>query len=77
MKSMLTPSLAASVASTPNACAEIGRPSTTMVWVDGSMITGMSSLGSIETSSPTPWIAASISPWKPGSAITSTVRHQH
>ena len=36
MKSMLTPSAATSRATTPNASAVIGRPSTTMVWVDGS-----------------------------------------
>ena len=36
MKSMLTPSAAASRATTPNAAAVIGRPSTTMVWVEGS-----------------------------------------
>ena len=41
MKSMLTPSAATSRATTPNASAVIGLPSTTMVWVDGSRITGM------------------------------------
>ena len=40
MKSMLTPSAATSRATTPNDSAVIGRPSTTMVWVDGSRITG-------------------------------------
>ena len=57
MKSMLTPSAATSRATTPNASALIGRPSTTMVWVDGSRSTGRSSLRSIVTSSPKPWIA--------------------
>ena len=57
MKSMLTPSAATSRATTPNASALIGRPSTTMVWVDGSRSTGRSSLRSIVTSRPKPWIA--------------------
>ena len=58
MESMLTPSAATSLATTPNASAVIGRPSTTMVWVDGSRSTGMSSLRSIVTSRPTPWMAS-------------------
>ncbi len=53
MVSMLTPSAATSLATTPNASAVMGRPSTTIVWVDGSRSTGMSSLRSIVTSSPT------------------------
>jgi hypothetical protein len=58
MKSMLTPSAATSRATAPNASAVMGRPSTTIVCVDGSRITGMPSLRSIVTSNPTPWIAA-------------------
>ena len=54
MVSMLTPRAATSRATTPNASAVMGRPSTTMVWVDGSRSTGMSSLRSMVTSSPTP-----------------------
>ena len=61
MKSMFTPSAATSRATTPNDSAVIGRPSTTMVWVDGSRITGSESLRSIVTSRPTPWMAASTS----------------
>ena len=61
MKSMLTPSAATSPATAPNASAVIGRPSTTMVWVDGSRMMGSSSLRSIVTSRPPPWIAASTS----------------
>ena len=40
MKSMLTPSAATSLATTPNASAVMGRPSTTIVCVDGSRSTG-------------------------------------
>ena len=58
MKSMFTPRAATSRATTPNDSAVIGRPRTTMVWVDGSRITGRSSLRSIVTSRPTPWMAA-------------------
>ena len=78
MKSMLTPSAATSRATTPNASAVIGRPSTTMVWVDGSRMTGMSSLRSMVTSRPTPWMAVSTSsrnavpPATSGGADTST-----
>ena len=61
MKSMLTPSAAASRATAPNASAVIGRPSTKMVWVDGSRMIGTSSLRSMVTSRPTSWIAASTS----------------
>src|SRR3984893_954601 len=61
MKSMLTPSAATSRATTPNASAVIGLPSTTMVWVEGSRMTGRSSLRSTVTSRPTPWMAASTS----------------
>ena len=35
---MLTPSAATSRATTVNASAVMGRPSTTMVWVDGSLL---------------------------------------
>ena len=42
MKSMLTPSAANSLATTPKDSAVIGRPSTTMVWVDGSRMIGRS-----------------------------------
>ena len=78
MKSMLTPSAATSRATTPNDSAVMGRPSTTIVWVDGSRITGMSSLRSIVTSRPTPWMAASTSsrnadpPATSGAPTTST-----
>ena len=47
MKSMLTPRAAASRATAPNAAAVIGRPSTTIVWVDGSAMIGTSSLRSM------------------------------
>ena len=53
MRSMLTPSAATSRASAPNARAVIGRPSTKMVWVDGSRMIGTSSLRSMVTSRPT------------------------
>ena len=52
MKSMLTPSAANSLATAPNDSAVMGRPSTTMVWVDGSRITGSESLRSIVPSRP-------------------------
>src|SRR4051795_6944652 len=63
MKSMLTPRAATSRATTPNDSAVIGRPRTTIVWVDGSRITGNESLRSIVTSRPTPWMASSTS-WR-------------
>ena len=44
-----------------NASAVIGRPSTTMVWVDGSRMTRMSSLRSMLTSRPSAWMAAATS----------------
>ena len=65
MVSMLTPRAAASRASTPNACAVIGRPSTTMVCVDGTRMISMSSLRSMVTSSPTRWIAVCTASTKP------------
>src|SRR3954454_22071758 len=63
MKSILTPRAATSRATTPNDSAVIGRPRTTIVWVDGSRITGNESLRSIVTSRPTPWMASSTS-WR-------------
>ncbi len=50
---MLTPSAATSRATAPKAWAVMGRPSTMMVWVDGSRMIGTSSLRSIVTSRPT------------------------
>ena len=73
MKSMLTPSAATSRATTPNASAVIGLPSTTMVWVEGCRITGISSLRSIVTSSPTPWMAFSTSSRSSGPPAASAV----
>ncbi|CKO61034.1 Uncharacterised protein [Mycobacterium tuberculosis] len=61
MKSMLTPSAATSLATALNAPAVIGRPSTKMVWVDGCRMIGRSSLRSMATSRPTPWMAAATS----------------
>src|SRR3984893_11055001 len=61
MTSMLTPKVATSRATAPNASAVIGRPSTMMVCVDGSRMIGRSSLRSMLTSRPTAWMAASTS----------------
>ena len=52
MKSMFTPSAATARATAPNAAALMGRPSTTMVCVDGSPMIA-SSLPSMVTSRPT------------------------
>src|SRR5580693_2345792 len=61
MRSMLVPSAATARATAPNASAVIGRPSTMMVCVEGSRMIGRSSLRSMLTSRPTPWMAASTS----------------
>ncbi len=58
MKSMLTPRAAAARATAPKAAAVIGRPSTTIVCVDGSRMIAMSSLPSMVTSRPTRWMAS-------------------
>src|SRR3954452_10677065 len=71
MKSILTPRAATSRATTPNDSAVIGRPRTTIVWVDGSRITGNESLRSIVTSRPTPWMASSTSWRSSGPPATS------
>ena len=77
---MLTPSAATSLATTPNAEADTGLPSTTMVCVDGSRSTGKSLLRSIVTSKPTSQMAfwtssrTSLPPGTSMGATTSTAR---
>lgn len=77
MKSMLTPSAATSLATALNAPAVIGRPSTKMVWVDGCRMIGRSSLRSMATSRPTPWMAAATSSRSGTVGNVQRARHQH
>ncbi|SKT82071.1 Uncharacterised protein [Mycobacteroides abscessus subsp. abscessus] len=71
IRSILIPSAASSRATAPNARAVTGRPSTTMVCVDGSLITELSPPNSTSTSNPRVCMASSSSSC---SASTASLR---